>query len=309
MPGHIVVVGSINMDLVVRSPRIPQPGETILGTDFRTFPGGKGANQAVAAARAGGQVKMVGRVGQDEFGESLLNTLRRDGVDTTFVTPTPGIASGVALITVNDAGQNNIVVVPGANGKLSPDDVKAAQPAFEGAAVVLLQLEIPLETVAEAINQARRYGAKVILNPAPARSLPNDLLAQVDYLIPNESELALLTGLNAIPTAASHLKSLGISCLIVTLGAQGVLVMEDGAARRILPHKVSVVDTTAAGDAFVGGMAVALTEGHSTQEAAAFGNATGALSVTKAGAQPSLPTRTELETFIERNPARFVDED
>ena len=309
MPSHIVVVGSINMDLVVRSPRIPQPGETILGTDFRTFPGGKGANQAVAAARAGGQVKMVGRVGQDEFGESLLNTLRKDGVDTTYVLPTAGVASGVALITVNDAGQNNIVVVPGANGKLTPDDIRAAEPAFEGAAVVVMQLEIPLEAAAEAITQARRHGAKVLLNPAPARPLTDELLAQVDYLIPNESELALLTGIDNISLAADRLKSLGMSYLIVTLGSQGVLVLEEHSARRLLPHRVTVVDTTAAGDAFVGGFAVALTEGKNTLEAAAFGNATGALSVTRAGAQPSLPTRADLETFIDRNPTRIEEEE
>lgn len=309
MAGHVVVVGSINMDLVVRSPRIPQPGETILGTDFRTFPGGKGANQAVAAARAGGRVKMVGRVGEDEFGESLLNTLSRDRVDTTFVSQTPGVASGVALITVNDAGQNNIVVVPGANAKLSPEDVRDARPAFEGAAVVLVQLEIPLETVAKAIDQAHHYGAKAVLNPAPARTLPKDLLSKVDYLIPNESELALLTGMEAVPTATSQLRSLGVSCLIVTLGSQGVLVVEDSVSRRILPHRVTVVDTTAAGDAFVGGFAVALTEGKRTFEAASFGNATGALSVTRAGAQPSLPNRTELEAFIDRNPARFADDE
>lgn len=305
MPGHIVVVGSINMDLVVRSPRIPQPGETILGHDFRTFPGGKGANQAVAAARAGGQVKMIGRVGADAFGDSLLATLQKDGIDTRWVLPTSGIASGVALITVNAEGQNNIVVVPGANGQLTPEDVRAAGSAFEGAAVVVLQLEIPLETVVEAVEQARLYHAQVILNPAPARPLPADLINRVDYLIPNESELALLTGLETIETGANRLKSMGVQGLIVTLGSRGALVLDRGEWVRLLPHSVSVVDTTAAGDAFVGGLAAALTEGKPTLEAVAWGNAAGALAVTQAGAQPSLPTRASLEAFMEQNPTRL----
>jgi ribokinase len=299
MPGHIVVVGSINMDLVVRAPRHPQPGETILGTDFQTFPGGKGANQAVAAARLGSPVKMVGRVGTDSFGDSLLATLRADGVDTGMVSRTDGVASGVALITVSETGQNNIVVVPGANWQLTPDDIIAARPAFEGAAVVLLQLEIPLETAEKAVRIAREQGAKVILNPSPAQTLPPGLLAQVDYLVPNEHELALITGMQSVAIAADSLKSLGINCLIVTLGADGVLVLEGDESHRILPYQVAVVDTTAAGDAFAGALAVALSEGQPVREAAAFGNAAGALAVTKAGAQPSLPTRENLDRFLQ----------
>ena len=298
MPGHIVVVGSINMDLVVRAPRHPQPGETILGTDFQTFPGGKGANQAVAAARLGGQVKMVGRVGNDSFGESLLNTLQQDRVDTSTVLRTEGIASGVAFITVADTGQNNIVVVPGANALLKPEDIQAARSVFEGASVVLLQLEIPLATAKEAIHVAREYGARIILNPSPAQSLGSELLAQVDYLMPNEYELSLLTGMQPGSIAADMLKSLGIRCLIVTLGADGVLVLEDEYSYHIQPHRVPVIDTTAAGDAFAGAFAVALSEGRTTQSAAAYGNAAGALAVTEAGAQPSLPTREILDNFL-----------
>jgi ribokinase len=308
MTGHIVVVGSINMDLVVRAPRHPKPGETILGSDFQTFPGGKGANQAVAAARLGGQVRMVSRVGDDAFAEGLIRTLRKDGVDTRWVLATPRTPSGVALITVSETGQNNIVVVPGANGKLTPQDIRDAEPAFKGAAVVIMQLEIPLETVVEATGQARRHGAKVLLNPAPARWLPADLLAQVDYLVPNEHELALLTGMESLDLAANALKSLGLECLIVTLGSRGVLALDGHQRRRLLPHSVHVVDTTAAGDAFVGSMAVALTEGKAVIDAAIWGNAAGALSVTGAGAQPSLPSRERLEAFMEKSPARF-DED
>jgi ribokinase len=303
MPGPIIVVGSINMDLVVRAPRHPEPGETILGTDFQTFPGGKGANQAVAAARLGGQVKMVGRVGTDSFGTVLLDNLKKDGVDTSFVQRTEGIASGVALITVNEMGQNNIVVVPGSNWKLTPEDIRSAETAFQGAAAVLIQLEIPLDTVEEAARMGKKHGARVILNPAPAHTLESSLLANVDILAPNESELSLLTGMQSILVAASSLKSIGIHCLIVTLGSKGVLVLDGDEADHILPHSVSVVDTTAAGDAFVGAFAVALSENQTIREAAIWGNAAGALSVMTAGAQPSLPTRKSLEAFLASHPA------
>jgi ribokinase len=305
MPGPIVIVGSINMDLVVRAPRHPQPGETILGTDFQTFPGGKGANQAVAAARLGGQVRMIGRVGDDPFGDVLLENLKKDGVDTSYVLRTAGVASGVALITVSDNGQNNIVVVPGSNAQLTPSDITNAEPAFEGASAVLLQLEIPLDTVREAIRIGKKHGAKVILNPAPAQPLDSVLLSSVDYLIPNESELLLLTGLQSIQIAAERLKSIGLGCLIVTLGSAGVLLLDDNEETRIIPHPVSVVDTTAAGDAFVGAFAVALWENKETREAVTWGNAAGALSVTAAGAQPSLPTRKNLNLFMKSHPAVF----
>jgi ribokinase len=305
MTGSIIVVGSINMDLVVRAPRHPQPGETILGTAFATFPGGKGANQAVAAARLGGQVKMIGRVGADAFGEAMIASLQSDGVDTSRVLRTEGAPTGVALITVNDNGQNNIVVVPGANAMLTPQDIRAAADAFKSAAVVLLQLEIPLETVAEAVKIARANKVQVILNPAPAQPLKHALLKQVDYLMPNESELSLLTGMQSASLASSQLKALGLKCLIVTLGSDGVLVLEGDDRRSLRPHTIPVVDTTAAGDAFAGAFAVARTEGLSTLEAAEWGNAAGALAVTASGAQPSLPTRARLEEFIVGHPAQY----
>lgn len=296
--GHIVVVGSINMDLVVRAPHLPQPGETIIGSDFRTFPGGKGANQAVAAARLGGHVKMIGRVGSDAFGEQLLQTLRADRIDTTFVQRDTAAPSGVALITVEEAGQNTIVVASGANARVTPDDVGAASTAFAGASVLLLQLECPLQTVRSAIEAAKRQQVRVILNPAPSQPLDASLLSQVDYLVPNQIELALLTQSGSLEEGVKRLKARGVKQVVVTLGGDGVAVFDDDGVYQLPPHRVSVVDTTAAGDAFVGGFAVALVEGKSTRAAAEWGNAAGALAVTRAGAQPSLPARAELEQFL-----------
>ena len=294
----ILVVGSLNMDLVVQAPRHPKPGETILGSGFQTFPGGKGANQAVAAARLGGQVRMVGRVGQDDFGEILLETVSRDGVETTWIKKDPQAATGVALITVDGAGQNTIVVVPGANGQVSPQDVQAAEAAFHQAGVLLLQLEVPLPVIAKAVELAKRDGLQVVLNPAPAAYLETSLLSDVDYLVPNQSELEILTGQSGIEQGVQRLQDLGVGKVIVTLGGDGVLVA-DGKDRIRLPiYPVQVVDTTAAGDAFVGAFAVALMEGLSTEEAAGWGNAAGALAVTKAGAQASLPTRGALEQLL-----------
>jgi len=298
MAGHIVVVGSLNMDLVVRAPRHPQPGETILGGDFRTFPGGKGANQAVAAARLGAAVQMIGRVGADAFGDALLQTLAQDGVDTRHVQRDQEAPTGVALITLNAAGQNAIVVAPEANARVTPQDVVAAAAAFAGAAVLLLQLECPLPAVAQAIELAKQHGAQVVLNPAPAQPLDAALLAQVDYLLPNQNELALLTGLDDLRPAVRRLQAVGVRRIVVTLGEEGVLVVEGDSEVHIPAHGVTVVDTTAAGDAFAGAFAVALLEGHATYQAAAWGNAAGALAVTRAGAQPSLPRRDELEKFL-----------
>ncbi len=303
MAGHIVVVGSLNMDLVVRSPRHPSPGETLLGSDFRTFPGGKGANQAVAAARVGGIVSMVGRVGQDDFGTALLQNLAANGVDAVQVKRDAEAATGVALITVAANGQNTIVVAPGANGLLAPSDVTAAKDLFTDGDVLLLQLEIPLAAVARAVEVARTRGTRVVLNPAPAQSLDSALLKHVDVIVPNQSELGLLTGMAVESmedvTAAAHaLRATGVKNVIVTLGSEGVLVIDEMNTSLLPPHQVDVVDTTAAGDAFVGAFAVALGRGGTLVEAARWGNAAGALAVTKAGAQPSLPSRAELEQLL-----------
>jgi ribokinase len=298
--GHIVVVGSINMDLVVRAPHLPQPGETIIGSDFKTFPGGKGANQAVAAARLGGRVKMIGRVGDDAFGAQLLQTLRDNRIDTTFVQRDAAAPSGVALITVEEAGQNTIVVASGANARVTPADVEAAAAAFDGASVLLLQLECPLPAARHAIEVARQQQVRVILNPAPSQPLDAPLLSQVDYLVPNQIELALLTRADSLEEGVSRLRALGVKQVVVTLGGDGAAVFDDDQAFQLPPYQVNVVDTTAAGDAFVGGFAVALVEGKSTRAAAEWGNAAGALAVTRAGAQPSLPTRAELCEFLKQ---------
>ena len=303
MAAHITVVGSLNMYLVARAPRIPQPGETIICSDCHTVPGGKGANQAVATARLGAQVSMDGREGRDAFAESLLNNLAAAGVDHTFVVHDPEAATGVALIAVDDAGQNSIIVASGANVRLSPADVDGAEAAIAGADALLLQLESPLETVTRAAEVARAHGVTVILNPAPARPLPAALLSLVDVLIPNESETALLTGLPVgdpaeAEAAAAALRELGVGTVILTLGERGALLAREDGAEYFPAFEVTPVDTTAAGDAFVGGFAVALAEGRSLAEAVQWGNGAGALATTKLGAQPSLPTRQDLEGLL-----------
>lgn len=299
MSGTVVIVGSLNMDLVVRAPRHPQPGETIIGSDFQTFPGGKGANQAVAVARLGGKVRMIGRVGQDAFGDALLATVAHDGVDTTYIRRDPEAPTGVALITLDAAGQNTIVVASGANWRVSAQDVRDAEAAFAGADVLLMQLECPLDAVEAATDLAHRYGLQVVLNPAPACPLPASLLARVDYLLPNQPELTLLAGGETDREAAIRaVQAMGVRNLVVTLGEEGALLAL-GAQREHLPaYKVTVVDTVAAGDAFAGAFALALSEGKSVREAAIWGNAAGAIAVTRPGAQPSMPRRDELLQFL-----------
>lgn len=303
MTAHVTVVGSLNMDLVARAPRIPRPGETIIGGEFRNVPGGKGANQAIAAARLGATVSMVGRVGRDTFAGPLLDNLDADGIDHTFVVQDPEAATGVALIVVDDGGENSIVVASGANMRLSPADVDGAEAAIAGADALLLQLEIPLETVIRAAKIARARAVKIILNPAPARSLPAELLSLVDVLIPNESETALLTGLPVgdqaeAKTAAAALQDSGVGTVILTLGERGAMLATEGKTELFPAFDVTPVDTTAAGDAFVGGFAVALAEGRTLSEAVRWGNGAGGLAATKLGAQPSLPARRDLERLL-----------
>jgi ribokinase len=308
MPAQVVVVGSLNVDLVIRSARIPRPGETILGGEFHTLPGGKGANQAVAAARLGARVSMVGRVGDDAFGQELLNNLSADGIDHTFVLRDGASATGVALIVVDDAGQNTIVVASGANMNLSPADVDAAAAVFATADALLLQLESPLETVIHAAALASAQGVPVILNPAPARPLPQELLTLVDVLVPNESETALLTGMpvgnqeEAIAASAA-LRLAGVGTVILTLGERGALLAGATVSRLLPAFDVDPVDTTAAGDAFLAGLAVALAEGKGLAEAVRWGNAVGALATTRFGAQTSLPARQAVEQLLAASPA------
>lgn len=293
-PGRVVVVGSLNCDLVTRAPRRPARGETLTGSGFETFVGGKGANQAIAAARAGASVSMVGRVGDDPFASVIEGKLAEAGVDARFVVRDRGSRTGVADILVEDSGDNSIVVVPLANGRLCAADVEAAGALFEGARVVLLQLEVPLEAVAAAARAAKAAGATVILNPAPAAPLPAGLLADVDWLTPNETELALLAP--GEPDAAVRaLLARGPSHVVVTLGDQGARWSGDPAP--IPAFRVPVVDTTAAGDAFCGALAAALARGAAPREALRFASAAGALACTKLGAEPSLPHRADVEAL------------
>ena len=300
----ITVVGSLNMDLIVRAPHIPAPGETVTGSTFSTAAGGKGANQAVAAARLGAQVTMVGCVGDDAHGRALLSGLRADGIRTDFVRVDSTTGTGVALITVADSGENSIVVSPGANHTLTPADISAAEAAIAGADMVLLQLEIPLETVASAVQMAKKHHVPVLLNPAPAHPLPDVILAGVTYFIPNETETALYAGFpitddRAAEKAAAQLcERFGMEMVVLTLGSRGALLHAAGQNIAVPPFPVSPVDTTAVGDAFVGGFAVAITEGRTPVDAARFASAVAALSVTKAGAQPSLPRRNEVLQFV-----------
>lgn len=300
---NVCVVGSLNMDLVVRAPHLPTPGETISGGPFGTYPGGKGANQAVAAARLGGAVAMIGRVGDDGFGSELRAGLERDAIDVTHLVTTPGVASGIALITVQQDGQNTIVIAPGANGELSPADIDAAREAITSARVLVLQLETPLATVERAATIAHEAGVTVVLNPAPAQPLPASLLALVDYLMPNQGEAALLSGQPADDEAgalraAQRLREMGAGTVVLTLGDQGALLLGVDGSERVAPHSVMPVDATAAGDAFVGAFAVALAAGHDAATALHWGNAAGALAVTVAGAQPSLPRRAAVEALL-----------
>ncbi|MBC7232229.1 MAG: ribokinase [Chloroflexi bacterium] len=304
----VAVVGSSNTDMVVRVPHIPSPGETVLGGEFVMAAGGKGANQAVAAARLGAQVTLVARVGQDVFGERALAGFRQEGIATQYITVDPEAASGVALIFVDRSGENSIAVAPGANARLTPQDVQRAQKAIEAADVLLLQLETPLETVRQAAEIARHAGVRVVLNPAPAppQPLPADLLALVDVLTPNEGEASLLAGrqiaqattLTDAEAAARCLIEQGVKVVIVTLGARGALIVTSDFQQLVPGFAVDVVDTTAAGDAFNGGLAVALAEGQTLADAVRFANACGALAATKMGAQPSLPTAEEVARFL-----------
>ncbi len=299
---RIVVVGSLVYDLVARTERRPAKGETIFGTGFGMFPGGKGANQAVQAARLGAEVWMVGRVGDDFFGAALRESLNASGVDTCYVRTDPETTTAVASIVVDQAGDNSIIVVPQANMRCTVDDVAAAEEVIAGADILLLQLEIPLAVNIAAAATARRHGVKVILNPAPAQALPAEHLRQADLLTPNETELGLLTGTTPagmveVEEAAKILLAQGPPAVIVTLGEQGALLVEPGRTEHFPACPVQAVDSTAAGDAFTGGLAVALAEGRSLPEAIGLANAVGALTVTRAGAQPSLPDRAAVEAF------------
>jgi ribokinase len=301
MAKDIVVVGSLNLDLVASVPRNPEVGETITGTDFKRFIGGKGANQAVAASLLGGRVHMIGRHGTDGLETGLLATLREKGVAIDSVTPTEG-ASGVAVILVTEGGHNSIVVVPGSNGRFCADDVIASRSLIEQAGIVLIQLETPLEVLEATVDVATTAGVPVVLDPAPARALPQRALGRVDWFTPNETEAAFYCG-ERVPDGdvrayAEKLLGLGPRNLVLKLGARGAyLATASGIREQVTAISVQAVDSTAAGDALNGAFAAALMNGADPVEAVRFGVAAASLSVTRAGAIPSLPTLTEVEAF------------
>jgi ribokinase len=303
---RIVVVGSINVDLVVRVATLPRPGETVLGGRFASVHGGKGANQAVAAARAGGHTTFVARVGDDSMGRSAINAFQAEGIETDFITITPECPTGVALILVDAAGENSIAVAGGANNRLSTDDIERARPVIEAADVVLLQLEVPLAAVAHAVTIARAAGTRVILNPAPACPLPATLLTGVDILTPNETEAESLAARGSdtvsssadVERTAGTLLVLGPRAVVVTLGAAGALVAVAADRTYVPAFPVEPRDTVAAGDVFNGCLAVRLAEGLDLVAATRFAAAAAAISVTREGAQASAPHRDEIEAFL-----------
>lgn len=304
MTKQIVVVGSTSLDFVAGASRIPVAGETIIGNTFNTFYGGKGANQAVAAAKLGYPTSIIARVGEDAFGPQLQSALKTAGVDAGNVLQVAG-PSGVALIMTGAKGENSIVVVPGSNGKLSPQELQKHEQALKNAGMFLAQLEIPLETVEYLADFANKNGIPLMLDPAPARELPASLLRHVSWITPNESETLTLLHSNEkelaedrVLPAAEELLSRGVSNVVLKLGGRGCLVAHGGKMEFVPAYKVAAVDTTAAGDAFNGAFAVGLMRGQTPREAARFACAVAAISVTRHGAQPSMPTSAEVETFL-----------
>lgn len=299
----IIVLGSINMDLVVGAERAPEGGETLFGSSFQTIPGGKGANQAVATARLGGEVAMIARVGDDGFGDELITKLVENSVDVQQVRRDASRPTGVALIVVETSGQNRILVVAGANGQVSKADVDDAGTLFDRSDFIVLQLETPLETVAYAISVAKSRHVQTVLNAAPARPLPDDLLRQVGYLLVNESEAEAIAGksVKSVDSAfevASALQKKGAGKVILTLGDKGAVAADGEATWHTPAFAVKAVDTTAAGDAFTGGLVTALQQGFALKDAIIRASAAGALAACTFGAQPSLPTSDELQAFL-----------
>ncbi|MGL5345792.1 MAG: ribokinase [Peptostreptococcaceae bacterium] len=297
----ICVIGSLNMDLVVKVDTMPKGGQTIIGSDFKEVPGGKGANQAVAMARLGGNVAMIGKVGNDGFGQTLINALKNDNVDTKYIGVENG-PTGVALITVDKNAENSIVVAPGANFKVLENDIDNNIEAIQNSDIVVVQLETPLQTIKYALNKAKEAGKYTILNPAPAVALEDEIIANVDLLTPNETELEILSGVEInneddIKRAAQIMIDKGVKELIVTLGSKGSLYINKEKAMFKPAYKVEAVDTTAAGDSYTGALSVAFANNKNVEEAMDFASKVGALSVMKEGAQSSLPMLVDVENF------------
>lgn len=299
----IIVIGSSNTDMVIRCSRLPRPGETVLGGSFMMNHGGKGANQAVAAAKLGGDTVFIGKVGDDVFGHQTVEMLTSLGIDTRFLGVSATEPSGVALINVDEhTAENSISVASGANGAIRPADIDAAEEVIASASLILMQLEIPIDTVTYAAKMAKRHGVTVVLNPAPAPSepLPEELLENVDIIIPNKTEAEVITGI-VIDTPQDELRAIrslhskGISTVIFTLGSKGALLCQNGDCEEVPSFKVKAVDTTAAGDTFCGALCVGLSEGKEVRPAMIFANQAAAISVTRKGAQQSVPTRAEVD--------------
>jgi ribokinase len=295
----LLVLGSLNLDLVLHVPRMPAAGETLASDASATFCGGKGANQAVACARMGAVVSMIGRIGDDPAGAMLRTALTDEGINPAGVVVTEGVASGTAAILLTPDGQNRIILAAGANGRVSPKDVAAQATLFESARMLVCQLEVPLETVEAAAAYAATRSIPVLLNPAPARALPAELLAHIDYLVPNESEAAALTGIEVRDVASAKeaallLRQRGVGVVVVTLGASGILIADDRGCRHMPALPTDVVDTTAAGDSFIGGFATGIAEGMDIDAAAQLGLRVARICVSRIGAQASLPRRGEL---------------
>ncbi len=298
MERHILVIGSLNMDLVISADHLPAEGETVIEGQFHTYAGGKGANQAIAAARMGGRVKMVGRVGDDDYGRQLVAGLSSAGVETCFISKDKNDPTGVAVITVDRIGKNSIVVASGANMSLKEACIKDIPDLFNGVGVMVAQLEIPIPVVQAAYKAARERGVITILNPAPARTLTDELFPLIDYIIPNRLELEMLTGEKDLHAGISRLLASGVGTVIVTLGEDGAFLATRKKQAHIAAFKVNAVDTVAAGDAFTGAFCVGLVEELPIEDCVRLANAVAAISVTRKGAQPSMPTRAEAREFM-----------
>lgn len=301
MEPKIVVIGSANTDMVVRVDHIPEPGETILGGNFIQTQGGKGANQAVAAARLGANVTFIGRLGKDVFGDMSVAAYQKEGICTDFIFRDGTIPSGVALIMVDQHGENIIAVAMGANAELSPTDIRMSENVIRSADYVLVQMEIPMQTVVTAIQLASHYSVPVILNPAPAQLLPRSIRGQIDYLTPNQTEIYRLmedpSGKDPLEAARLVKSELGVRNLVITLGKRGAQIVSED-SYLVPAFSVPSVDTTGAGDAFNGGLAVALARGQDLETAVRYASAVAALSTTCQGAQPSMPTKEMVEAFL-----------
>jgi ribokinase len=291
------------MDMVVKTNRRPERGETLMGSDFFMSPGGKGANQAYAAGKLGASVAMIGRVGDDLFGDQLLSSLLEAGVNTTHIEQLSDESTGVALINIDAQGDNSIIVAPGANHQVTPDYIRKHEEVLSQAKLVLVQLEIPLESVVEAVTMAKKYNVPVMLDPAPAGPLPEELLGMVQYIVPNENEISQMTGAQVSDVRTAKMASVellrkGVETVFSKLGEQGIVVMNANRTFIIPGYQVTAIDTTAAGDAFAGALATALVKGKDLCAATQFANAVGALTVTRLGAQSAMPDLAETEQFI-----------